>query len=259
MPLFVMAKELPYFRFTSQEWQNGDIGLESYELKGLFIDICAYYWIKDCSITLAMLEKRFRDAKELIKELIYLEILKHEVDEDTISIFFLNEQFDLLSEKRKKRQEAGKIGGLQKASNAKAMLEQNPSYKDKDKDKEEDKDNNKDKDNTVSAKPKKFDFKKEFLNLGVEEKYLDAWMLVRKAKRAVNTEIAFNALVKEMKECELSVSKCVKIAAENSWAGFNYEWYLKRKNNTSQHNNNNGREEEYLTTAERIKRGDFAG
>ena len=55
-----MAKELPYFRFTVQEWQNGDISLESCELKGLFVDICAYYWIKDCIIDIALLKKRFR-------------------------------------------------------------------------------------------------------------------------------------------------------------------------------------------------------
>ena len=33
-----MAKELPYFRFTAAEWLNDDISLESYELKGLFIE-----------------------------------------------------------------------------------------------------------------------------------------------------------------------------------------------------------------------------
>jgi len=65
-------KELPYFRFTSQEWQNGNISLENYELKGLFIDICAYYWIKDCSVSLAMLQKKFSDATKLIDELIGL-------------------------------------------------------------------------------------------------------------------------------------------------------------------------------------------
>lgn len=53
-----MSKELPYFRFTSAEWLNDDISLESYELKGLFIDICAYYWSQDCILTLAKLEKK---------------------------------------------------------------------------------------------------------------------------------------------------------------------------------------------------------
>ena len=132
-------KELPYFRFTSQEWQNGNISLENYELKGLFIDICAYYWIKNCSITLAMLEKKFRDAKPLIQELINLDIIL--LENDNIQISFLNEQFDLLSEKRTKRIKAGRLGGQKKSSNAKAMLKQKSSYKDKDKYKDKYKDN----------------------------------------------------------------------------------------------------------------------
>jgi len=134
-----MAKELPYFRFTASEWLNDDISLEPYELKGLFIDICAYYWFKDCSITLAMLEKRFSNAVKMINELTELKILKID-SHNFIIISFLDKQYDLLSKKRIKRQEAGKKGGLQRASNAKAMLKQKSSYKDKDKDKKKDKD-----------------------------------------------------------------------------------------------------------------------
>ena len=130
-----MAKELPYFRFTVQEWQNGDITLEDYSLQGLFINICGFYWIKDCSIDLAMLEKKFRNDKAMINQLIESDIIKLN-DNDEISIKFLDEQFDLLSESRLKRQLAGKKGGKAKSSNAKAMLKQSSSYKDKDKDKD---------------------------------------------------------------------------------------------------------------------------
>jgi hypothetical protein len=137
-----MAKELPYFRFTAFEWLNDDISLESYELKGLFIDICAYYWFKDCSVTLAMLEKRFKNAKDLIKLLFELGIIKNQEGNEFIKISFLNDQFDILSEQRKRRQLAGSKGGKQKSSNAKAMLKQSSSYKDKYKD--NNKDNNKD-------------------------------------------------------------------------------------------------------------------
>lgn len=130
-----MAKELPYFRFTSQEWQNGLISLESYHLKGLFIDVCAYYWIQNCSITKAMLGKKFRNDKNELNELVKLGILKVDKN-DNVSIQFLDEQFDLLSNKRKMRQLAGAKGGKQKSSNAKAKLKQKSSYKDKDKDKD---------------------------------------------------------------------------------------------------------------------------
>jgi len=134
-----MAKELPYFRFTPQEWQNGDIGLESYEMKGIFIDICSYYWLRDCSLTLAMLQKKFSDATGVVEVLLNLHIIGWDKKTDYVQINFLNEQYDMLSEKRKRRQDAGSKGGKQKSSNATAMLKQKPSYKDKDKDKDKDK------------------------------------------------------------------------------------------------------------------------
>lgn len=132
---YIMAKELPYFRFTVSEWLNDDISLESYHLQGVFASVCAFYWFKDCSITQAMLKKRFSNAKADVEELLELGILK-EIENDFVSIKFLDEQFDLLSEKRQKRVKAGRKGGLSRASKAQAMLKQSSSYKDKDKDKD---------------------------------------------------------------------------------------------------------------------------
>ena len=120
-----MAKELPYFRFTASEWLNDDISLESYELKGLFADVCAYYWTQDCDCTLDRLKKKFSNATILLQQLIESNIIKHENKHDKIKIDFLLTQYDLLSEKRKLRQDAGSKGG-----NAKAMLKQKDSYKD---------------------------------------------------------------------------------------------------------------------------------
>ena len=119
-----MAKELPYFRFTAAEWLNDDISLESYELKGLFTDICAYYWTQDCECTLDKLKKKFNNAKGLLEQLVESNIIKHENKHDKIKIDFLLTQYNLLSEKRKSRQDAGSKGG-----NAKAMLQQKDSYK----------------------------------------------------------------------------------------------------------------------------------
>jgi len=160
-----MAKELPYFRFTVQDWQNGKIDIERYELKGLFISICGYYWINDCTLTLTMLEKKFSNAKDLIKELVDLDIIKHEKRYDKVEIVFLNMQYDLLSEKRKARQSAGSKGG-----NAKAKLKQNPSYKDKDNNKEKDKDNIGEK----SPTPKTLEERKKEFGLSLEP-FLDKY------------------------------------------------------------------------------------
>jgi len=133
-----MSKELPYFRFTAFEWLNDDISLEDYETKGVFIDICAYYWFKDCSITKAMLMKRFSNVESIVNLLFELEIIKYKNGNDFIEISFLDNQFDQLSELRKRRQEAGSKGGKQRLSKSKAKVKQIPSYKDKDKDKDKD-------------------------------------------------------------------------------------------------------------------------
>jgi hypothetical protein len=165
-----MAKELPYFRFTVQDWQNGKISLESFELQGLFISVCGYYWINDCSITLAMLNKKFKDATKLFDELIKLDIIKHENKHDRIEIDFLNIQYDLLSEKRKRRQNAGSKGG-----NAKAMLKQKGSYKDKDKDNDNYKEKEKDKNTYRSFKHltlSEFDFNR-LINSGYTKIQID--------------------------------------------------------------------------------------
>jgi len=128
-----MAKELPFFRFTASEWLTDDISEESYELKGLFSDVVSYYWMKDCTVTKEKLFKRFSNARVLLEQLFSINIIK-ENKGDFIKINFLDLQYDLLSEKREKRQKSGKLGGLKKASNAKAKAYQKPSYKDKDKD-----------------------------------------------------------------------------------------------------------------------------
>ena len=117
-----MSKELPYFRFIVSEWLNDDISFESYKNKGVFIDVCAFYWTRDCVVDLKTLKKRFSNAKASIQALIDCGIIKTQDGSDLISIEFLNNQYDMLSERRKQKQEAGRLGGMasgkQRSSNA---------------------------------------------------------------------------------------------------------------------------------------------
>jgi hypothetical protein len=205
-----MAKELPYFRFTVQDWQNGKISLESYELQGLFISVCGYYWINDCSLTLAMLEKKFSNAKDLLKELITLGIIKHENRHDKVEIEFLNIQYDLLSEKRKTRQIAGSKGGK-----AKAMLKQKDSYKDKDKD------NNKDKD-------------KEYIDVLFLESF-EKWMRYKaerkeKYKSESSKKSFYNLLIKLSNNNPTIAAQIIEQSIANNWAGI---FEIKNKVNAS--------------------------
>ena len=48
----LMAKGLPYFKFTPSEWLTGNICFEPLEVQGLFINICALYWQRDGQLSI---------------------------------------------------------------------------------------------------------------------------------------------------------------------------------------------------------------
>lgn len=131
-----MSKELPYFKFNPSEWFEGDITLKNERVQGVFILICAWYWKKDCMIDIDFIKKRVINGKASLKqclqELLDSDIIKLNGDQ-TVTISFLDEQYNELSEKRQKLVDAGRIGG-------KASLKHRRSNRDKDKDKERDKD-----------------------------------------------------------------------------------------------------------------------
>lgn len=78
----------------------------------------------------------------------------------------------------------------------------------------------------LGEKPEpKFNFKNALIELGVEEIVVDAWLLIRKKKKAVNSEIAFNAIKKQIDLSGSLAKDCITKAVERSWAGFEAEWY----------------------------------
>ena len=100
-----MAKELPYFKFEPNQWENGNIQICSKESKGLFIDLCAVYWSRlgEMPYTLA-LQKHCNGNKDALQELENNEIIS--VSNGQIIIDFLDEQLNEFKETSKKRQKA---------------------------------------------------------------------------------------------------------------------------------------------------------
>lgn len=74
-----------------------------------------------------------------------------------------------------------------------------------------------------------FDFKKALVGIGVDETIATEWMKVRRTRKAVNSEIAFKAIEKEIKLTGAPPNECIKKAVEKSWRGFEAEWYLNAK------------------------------
>jgi hypothetical protein len=87
-----MAKDLPYFKFFVSEWNDGDITLEDYKIQGLFINVCAYYWSRECDLDYTTLLKKFKHNVNDINVIIESDLIK--IDGDKISINFLDEQFN---------------------------------------------------------------------------------------------------------------------------------------------------------------------
>ena len=189
-----MSKELPYFRFTVSEWLNGDISMEQMEDQGLFINVCAFYWFKDCSLALAKLKQKFKGAEASLNRLLDSGILK--VDEnDNIIIDFLDEQFIKLSELHNIRSKAGRKGGLSKP---KAKPKQKRSYKDNNKDREY--------------------IEKGFL------KIFNRWLQYKKDKNQTyknedSIQAAYNSLYKLSNGSPKTASEIVERSLANNWAG----------------------------------------
>lgn len=107
-----MGKEIPYFKFYINEWINGDITLEEIEIQGVFINVCCYYWSKDCDINIINLKKKFRQYQDQIDYLIQLDILK--IKSDKIIIEFLDEQFNSKEVQKITNRKNGLLGGRPK-------------------------------------------------------------------------------------------------------------------------------------------------
>lgn len=77
--------------------------------------------------------------------------------------------------------------------------------------------------------PKKFSFKQALLDLGVCESVVNDFLLVRKNKKATNSETAFNRIKNEIAKSGLTANECITIAVEHSWQGFSAEWVNKTR------------------------------
>lgn len=101
-----MAKDLPYFKFYSSEWNDGDITIESLCVQGLFINICSYYWSKECVVEFSKLKKKYIIHEKELQILIDSEIIK--VNDIFVKINFLDEQLTERENNSKIRSKGGK-------------------------------------------------------------------------------------------------------------------------------------------------------
>lgn len=104
-----MAKELPYFKFEPNQWENGNIQMLSREDKGLFIDLCSMYWSRlgDVPFKLAI-QKLCGGNAVALNSLCDEKII--EVIEGNIFIKFLSEQLNEFEDVSKQNSKNAKEG-----------------------------------------------------------------------------------------------------------------------------------------------------
>ena len=104
-----MAKELPYFKFEPNQWENGNIQMLSREDKGLFMDLCSMYWSRlgDVPLKLAV-QKLCAGNATALNSLCDEKII--EVIEGNIFIKFLSEQLNEFEDTSKQNSKNAKEG-----------------------------------------------------------------------------------------------------------------------------------------------------
>lgn len=85
-------------------------------------------------------------------------------------------------------------------------------------------------DKSSSKKKNSFPFRQALIDLGVRPEIVNDWLIVRKNKRASNTETAFNRIKNEILKSGKSANDCITLAVERSWQGFMAEWMLNEIN-----------------------------
>jgi len=106
-----MAKELPYFQFEPAEYLTKDISFCSLSAQGLFINICSFYWQRQCDLSKEQFLRRFNyvnEFDELLKEGVI------DIENEKIKIKFLDNQYLKATEKSSVNSSNGAKGGRPK-------------------------------------------------------------------------------------------------------------------------------------------------
>lgn len=236
-----MAKELPYYKHEPSEWLEGEIQVCSDAAIVCFTNLRDGYWLKLGCISYAFaLQKYCRRDASILQELIDNGIV--DLENDQIKIRFLDlqlKEFNDTSEKRKRAAHKRWEKSNEDASAMQLHSKSNAIREDKireDKIRKEEKTEKKEVVPTVPV----FNFKKSMIDLGFYPELVDEWLLVRKQKKATNSETSFKMFMNEvLKLPNMDRNEILRVCVGNSWKGFKVEWLNNLKNNTNGNSTNN--------------------
>jgi hypothetical protein len=248
-----MAKELPFFKFEPNLWDNGNIQMLSRNDKGLFIDLCCMYWSRIGNVPIKLAIQKLCAGNALaLNPLCDEKII--EIIDGNIYIKFLSEQlleFNNTSEQnsknakerweklRKQRDECER-----NASASNPQCESDAIREDKIR---EDKRREEKKKGIITASP--FSFYETLISFGGEKQLVSEWLKVRKTKKATNTETALKRFMKEVNLTNADINQILELCIEKSWSGYNSEWFEKEKKPSQKNNPLFGRQTEEVLKA----------
>lgn len=90
----------------------------------------------------------------------------------------------------------------------------------------------------VATKKEKFDFRQAMLDEGFDEEMTDEWLRIRKAKKAVNSEMAFKNFMSQVDKSNQNKKEILRIITESQWKGFKSDWIKNNENENEQYSNN---------------------
>ena len=175
----------------------------------------------------------FRTNSNMIESLIK-DFDLFEVGEDIFSSLSIQRRLGKRMEISEKRAKAGRISAEKRKKERRTehvlkCVEQIPTKESKVK--ESKVKDNKVKDTTNTNTVRVFNFKKSLLDYGFNELLVDEWLVIRKQKKAINSEFSFNAFIKQIEKAGAEKNEVMRTIAEKQWAGFNHAWMKNTNNN----------------------------
>ena len=76
----------------------------------------------------------------------------------------------------------------------------------------------------VAPAPPPFNFRKAMLAEGFATELVDEWLKIRKAKKAINSELAFKTFIEQVRKTNQDINAVLSIIVQKQWKGFEADW-----------------------------------
>ena len=76
----------------------------------------------------------------------------------------------------------------------------------------------------VAPAPPPFNFRKAMLNEGFAPELVNEWLKIRKAKKAINSELAFKTFIDQVRKTNQNINAILSIIVQKQWKGFEADW-----------------------------------